>query len=97
VDYLDRAERRVLIDAIGARPTSGAFLAQRLMRIRGVAVDFYGFAFLEADAARGTDGFAHYSIDVDAEGARKMAAIANHDVGAECRWFESHVRGRRLK
>lgn len=97
VDYLDRKERGVLIDALGVRPSSGAFLAHRLLRVRDVTVDFYGFAFLEDMATRRMDGFEHYAKDVDSDRARQMATIANHDVGMECRWFEAHVNGRRLK
>lgn len=97
VDYLDKEERKPLIDALGAMPSSGAFLASRLLRIRNVTVDFYGFAFLEPAATRQMDRFEHYADETDTDQARKMMTIANHDVEAECDWFSTHVDRRRLK
>ena len=95
-DYLDSTERAPLIKEIGSRPSSGAFIVNRLRRVEGVSVDLYGFAFLEDRPRTSNDGFEHYSKDVSADYSKKMIAIGNHNIEREVEWFKRHVSGRRL-
>jgi len=96
VDYLDSEERAPLVKLIGARPSSGAFLVNRLMRVKGAVVDVYGFAFLEDRQRTSNDGFEHYSNDVSADYSKEMIAIGNHNIERETAWFRRHFSGRRL-
>ena len=96
VDYLDSTERAPLIKEIGSRPSSGAFIVNRLRRVEGVSVDLYGFAFLEDSPRTSNDGFEHYSKDVSADYSKEMIAIGNHNIEREVEWFKRHFSGRRL-
>jgi len=97
VDYVDSAETSALAEAMGAVPSSGAKLIERLRRVRGAIVDVYGFAFLEPDASDNNDGFVHYANDVTPEEARYQMASGRHDVNKETEYLRKLFNGRRLK
>lgn len=97
VDYIDEADHAALANEIGAVPSSGAFLIDRLRRIPDVKVDVYGFSFLEDSSTLNTAAFVHYAKDTPPEYEVNISAGAKHDVSKEVIWFSSHFYGRRLK
>ena len=97
VDYLDKGERATLMAKLDCRPSSGAFLIDRLRRIKGVMVDVYGFAFLDERQVDASNGFEHYAKDSTPENARYQMLSAGHDIVAESAYLKSLFNGRRLK
>ena len=97
VDYLDKGERATLMAKLDCRPSSGAFLIDRLRRIKGVIVDVYGFAFLDERQVDASNGFEHYAKDSTPENARYQMLSAGHDIVAESAYLKSLFDGRRLK
>lgn len=97
VDYIDEADHAALANEIGAVPSSGAFLIDRLRRIHDVKVDVYGFSFLEDPSTLNTKAFVHYAKNTTPEYEVNISAGARHDVSKEVIWFSSHFDGRRLR
>lgn len=97
VDYLDKGERATLMAKLDCRPSSGAFLIDRLRRIKGVIVDVYGFAFLDERQVDASNGFEHYAKDSTPENARYQMLSAGHDIVAESAYLKNLFDGRRLK
>ena len=97
VDYIEKGDHDAFKAEIGAAPSSGALLIERLRRIQGVTVDVYGFSFLEPDELRDCSAFVHYGRERTPEYEKNIVGGAEHDVSKEVAWFRRHFDGRRLK
>lgn len=97
VDYIEKCDHDAFKSEIGAAPSSGALLIERLRHIQGVSVDVYGFSFLEPDELRDSSAFVHYGRERTPEYEKNIVGGAEHDVAKEVAWFRRHFEGRRLK
>ena len=93
VDYIDSSTLGEAARKIGANPTSGALLIERLRQVPGVTVDVYGFHFLWEVSE---ESFDHYAHDQTLEHRNTMLRIGRHDVARESEWLKGQFRGRRL-